>query len=234
MLPEELLRKTRARQCFPLSGADTERRVFRQVNVRRTAGRAVITSCGTDDAAKDVAVTLIRERRIRWTRIHCESLATLSRSRPYRATCLWRSQWSGSRIPVRTIRGVALGSLRVTRGIRCGSRMNTGTPDRQRVLVIVSSSEPEPADPHLFGMADRNHGLPHEERGLLYSLLHDQSCRRPVTNFDESRPTAVSSCGGRTRYRGCLARIAAKRRGTSQGHRNTCGSAGAHAARPFR
>ena len=72
-----------------------------------------------------------------------------------------------------------------------------------------------------------------KERRSLYSLHYEQSCRRPVANFDESRPPSVSSCGGRTRYCGCLGGIAAKRGGTGQGHRNTCGSAGAHVARAF-
>ncbi len=64
VLPEKLLIKTLAPECFR-SREPIPSEVFRQVDVRRTAGRTVITPCGNDDATKDVAVTLIREPRIR-------------------------------------------------------------------------------------------------------------------------------------------------------------------------
>ena len=80
---------------------------------------------------------------------------------------------------------------------------------------------------------DRTTVLRRTSRTSLYSLDHERSCRRPVTNLHASRPSPVSSCRGRTRYCRCLGGIAAKRGGTGEGRRDTRGSAGAHAARAF-
>ena len=61
--------------------------------------------------------------------------------------------------------------------------------------------------------------LRQDEPKVVILLRNERSCRRPVTNFNESRPPPVSSCSGRTRYCGCLRGIAAKRGGTREGHR---------------
>src|SRR5688572_16278977 len=67
----------------------------------------------------------------------------------------------------------------------------------------------------------------------LYLAHYERSCRRSVTNLDESRPSPMSSCGGGTRYCRSPGGIAANCRGTCERDRNRCRRCRAHAARAF-